>query len=90
MLRKYQAYSTSAGRCVAALEILYDRVVSEGRPSRMPPNDQQTQNIPVMSAPNALNDMSLGEGMNAAVFDGFNLPDMQDMSWLNSVPSNLC
>lgn len=41
------------------------------------------------AAANALHDISFGEGMNAAMLDGFELPDFQDMSWLNSVPSNL-
>lgn len=86
ILRKYQSYSTSARRCVAALEILYERVVSEGAA----PNEQPTSNQPTASlAPNSMNDMSLGEGMNAILLDGFDLPDFQDMSWLNSVPSNL-
>ncbi|GES66788.1 C6 transcription factor [Aspergillus terreus] len=85
ILRKYQSYSTSARRCVAALEILYERVVSEG-PQQ---NEQPTSNQPAGVAPSNTNDMSLGEGMNAILLDGFDLPDFQDMSWLNSVPSNL-
>ncbi|KAL4898080.1 C6 transcription factor [Aspergillus ambiguus] len=85
ILRKYQSYSTSARRCVAALEILYERVVSEG----VPQNDQAASNQPAGMAANNTNDMSLGEGMNAILLDGFDLPDFQDMSWLNSVPSNL-
>lgn len=36
-----------------------------------------------------MGDMSLGEGINASLLDGFDLPDFQDMSWLNSVPSHL-
>lgn len=83
ILRKYQRYSTSARRCVAALEILYERVVSEGPP----PPDQGNQ--PMGTGPNAVSDMPLGDGMNAIFFDGLDLPDFQDMSWLNSVPSNL-
>jgi hypothetical protein len=83
ILRKYQRYSTSARRCVAALEILYERVVSEGPP----PTDQGSQ--PMGTAASAMNDMPLGEGMNTIFFDGLDFPDFQDMSWLNSVPSNL-
>ena len=85
VLRKYRRYSTSAERCVAALEILYERVVSEGPSSA----DQPTSYQPMGPPPATLNDMSLGEGVNAAFLDGFDLPDFQDMSWLNSVPSNL-
>ena len=85
ILRKYQSYSTSARRCVAALEILYARVVSEAPPSYdQPPNYQVSG-----AALNATNDMSLGEGMNAILMDNFDLTDLQDMSWLNSVPSSL-
>ncbi|KAI9932323.1 hypothetical protein MW887_009835 [Aspergillus wentii] len=84
ILRKYQSYSSSARRCVAALEILYERVVSEG-----PPLADQPANNHAEGTSNAPHDMSLGEGMNAILLDGFDLPDFQDMSWLNSVPSNL-
>lgn len=94
ILRKYQDYSTSARRCVAALEILYDRVVSEGHKSRprvspTMPNEQPCQNFSLMSAPHALDDMCFGEGFDSTLFDSFNLADPQDMSWLHSVPSNL-
>ncbi|GMG35555.1 unnamed protein product [Aspergillus oryzae] len=85
ILRKYQSYSTSARRCVAALEILYERVVSERPPSHEPSASHQQQS----AASNAIDDMSLGEGMNAIFMEGFDWPDFQDMSWLNSVPSNL-
>lgn len=34
-------------------------------------------------------DVSLGEGLSAAVLDTWDLPDFFDMSWLNSVPSSL-
>jgi len=83
ILRKYQRYSTSARRCVAALEILYERVVSEGPP----PADQGNQQTG--TATDTSNDMPLGEGTNTNFFDGFDFPDFQDMSWLDSVPSNL-
>jgi hypothetical protein len=85
ILRKYQSYSTSARRCIAALEILYERVVSEGPP----PHEPSAKHHLGGSTSNALNDMSLGEGMNAIFLDGFDWPDFQDMSWLNSVPSSL-
>lgn len=85
ILRKYQGYSTSARRCVAALEILYGQVVSEGRPAV----DQFTNHAVAGNVQGALNDMSFGEGMNAAMMEGFEFPDFQDMSWLNSVPSSL-
>lgn len=84
ILRKYQRYSSSARRCVAALEILYERVVSEGQTTVDRPSASQPVGIP-----NAVNDISLGEGMNTIFFEGLDLPDFQDMSWLNSVPSNL-
>jgi hypothetical protein len=88
ILRKYQSYSTSARRCVAALEILYERVVSEASPTSDQPLTQHPQ--PGAAAPpSTLGDMSLGEGMNAMLLEGFELPDFQDMSWLNSVPSHL-
>lgn len=85
ILRKYESYSTSARRCVAALEILYEQVVSEGLQS---PKQTPGPDFSVNST-TALNEMSFGEGMNAAFLDSFELPDFQDMSWLNSVPSNL-
>ncbi|KAB8260999.1 C6 transcription factor [Aspergillus pseudonomiae] len=85
ILRKYQSYSTSARRCVAALEILYERVVSERPLFHEPSASDQQQS----TASNAVNDMSLGEGINAMFMEGFDWPDFQDMSWLNSVPSSL-
>lgn len=85
ILRKYQSYSTSARRCVATLEILYEQVVSEGSSALDNfPNDDLTANVQ-----SSLNDMPFGEGMNAAMMEGFEFPDFQDMSWLNSVPSSL-
>lgn len=48
------------------------------------PNHETSAN-----GPSALNDISFGEGMNAAMMEGFEFPDLQDMSWLNSVPSSL-
>ncbi|CAI7607099.1 unnamed protein product [Penicillium palitans] len=84
VLRKYQSYSTSARRCVAALEILYEQVASEELlPTSHMPSHEMGGNA------SAVNDMSFGEGMNAAILDSFEFPDFQDMSWLNSVPSNL-
>ncbi|KAH2074078.1 hypothetical protein KXW40_001995 [Aspergillus fumigatus] len=83
ILRSYHSHSSSARRCVAALEILYEKVVSEGPPRNEPLTHAQASTF------NTTNDMSLGEGMNAILLDGFNMPDFQDMSWLNSVPSNL-
>ncbi|RAL01245.1 transcription factor domain-containing protein [Aspergillus ibericus CBS 121593] len=85
VLRRYHSHSTSARRCVAALEILYERVVSEG-PS---PNDHPINTFHTGSAPHGLGDLSLGEGINSVLLDGLDPPDFQDMSWLNSVPSNL-
>ncbi|KAJ5259608.1 hypothetical protein N7478_012589 [Penicillium angulare] len=82
ILRNYQIYSKSARRCVAALEILHEKVVHEGQ---LPADDVFGSS----DSANILNDLSFGEGMNAAVMEGFDLPDFQDMSWLNSVPSNL-
>ncbi|CAI7625149.1 unnamed protein product [Penicillium bialowiezense] len=84
ILRKYQSYSTSARRCVAALEILYEQVASEG----VPPHHGASSALEESDAA-AIGDMSFGEGMNASILDGFEFPDFQDMSWLNSVPSNL-
>ncbi|KAF4188150.1 hypothetical protein CNMCM7927_002642 [Aspergillus lentulus] len=83
ILRSYHNYSSSARRCVAALEILYEKVVSEGPPRNEPSTHAQASTF------NSTNDMSLGEGMNAILLEGFDMPDFQDMSWLNSVPSNL-
>jgi hypothetical protein len=57
--------------------------VSEGPPQNEPPTNAQP------STSSTMNDMSLGEGLNADLLDGFDMPDFQDMSWLNSVPSNL-
>ncbi|KAB8233880.1 transcription factor domain-containing protein [Aspergillus alliaceus] len=85
ILRKYQSYSTSARRCIAALEILYERVVSVPPPSHA----LSTSHQPPGSTSNTVNDMSLGEGIDAIFSEGFDWPDFQDMSWLNSVPSSL-
>ena len=85
ILRKYQNYSKSARRCVAALEILYEKVVYE---AQLPVENVFDAGVST-SAADVLNDISFEEGMNAAVIEGFDLPDFQDMSWLNSVPSNL-
>lgn len=70
---------------MAALEILYEQVVSEGQPlvDHLPIHEL-TGNVS-----SALNDVSFGEGMNTTMMEGFELLDFQDMSWLNSVPSNL-
>lgn len=94
ILRKYQESSTSARRCIAALEILYDRVVSEGhephhRVTSTLSSEQQSQSFPLLPAPNSLDEIYLGEGIDSTVFETFNLDDPQDMSWLHSVPSNL-
>ncbi|GLA09489.1 hypothetical protein AnigIFM60653_011818 [Aspergillus niger] len=85
VLQRYHSHSTSARRCVAALEILYERVVSEGPPL----HDHPTSAFPSNPASNGLGDLSLGEGINSILLDGLEFPDFQDMSWLNSVPSNL-
>ncbi|KAJ5306304.1 hypothetical protein N7508_005319 [Penicillium antarcticum] len=81
ILRNYQSYSSSARRCVLALELLYEQI----NPSAAAVVSQRS---PTFSHP-VMNDVSLGEGVSAAVIDGFDLPDFVDMSWLNSVPSNL-
>ncbi|CAG7920223.1 unnamed protein product [Penicillium olsonii] len=84
ILTKYQSYSTSARRCTAALEILYEQVASEGVPPTHhgPRSDEEERSA-------TFGDMSFGEGMNTSILDSFEFPDFQDMSWLNSVPSNL-
>jgi hypothetical protein len=84
ILRKYQSYSTSARRCIAALEILYEQVTSEGLPPMHHGPSGGMDNNPS----GVINDMSFGEGMNASMLDSLEFPDFQDMSWLNSVPSN--
>ncbi|KAL3463887.1 fungal-specific transcription factor domain-containing protein [Aspergillus heterothallicus] len=92
ILRKYQSYSSSARRCVAALEILYERVVSEQPTVHEHPEAHDLSSSAGLNggAPlGTVGDMSLGEGMNASFLDAFELPDFQDMSWLNSVPSHL-
>ncbi|KAJ5100107.1 hypothetical protein N7532_007108 [Penicillium argentinense] len=85
ILRKYQSYSTSARRCIAALEILYEQVVSESQDS--------TGSIHLSETPghcqNTLHDISFGENISTTMMEHFEFPDFQDMSWLNSVPSNL-
>ncbi|KAL4936435.1 hypothetical protein BDV06DRAFT_233421 [Aspergillus oleicola] len=86
ILLKYQSYSTSARRCVAALEILYERAVTE--PSSQA-GDGQPHTPGVIPETNPMGDFALGEGVNAGLLDSFDLPDFQDMSWLNSVPSHL-
>ena len=70
---------------MAALEILYEQVVAEGQQ----PGEQNNNHENSHHDSSALNDLSFGEGMNTAMMDAFELPDFQDMSWLNSVPSNL-
>ncbi|KAJ5586648.1 hypothetical protein N7450_006435 [Penicillium hetheringtonii] len=83
ILRKYQSYSFSAKRCVAALENI---VVSE---DQQPGEQINIQEKDSQNGPSVLNDIPFGEGINTAMMDAFELPDFQDMSWLNSVPSNL-
>ncbi|OOQ82807.1 putative C6 transcription factor [Penicillium brasilianum] len=85
ILRKYQSHSTSARRCVAALEILYEQVVSEGQP----PADTAPGHDLGSNVGHNMNELPFGEVIHAAMMDGFEFPDFQDMSWLNSVPSNL-
>ncbi|KAJ5160993.1 hypothetical protein N7492_006385 [Penicillium capsulatum] len=85
ILRKYQSYSKSARRCVAALEILYEQVASETQPAA-----SQTSYPDINPhIAGGLNEISFGDGVDAAMIDGLEFPDFQDMSWLNSVPSNL-
>lgn len=38
---------------------------------------------------NVPGELALGEDIDTVFLDGLDLPDFQDMSWLNSVPSNL-
>ncbi|KAK2749281.1 hypothetical protein FQN55_003606 [Onygenales sp. PD_40] len=90
ILRKYHDYSTSARRCVAALEILYDRVASEAVSSSKAHRADQAQGSVAPPAPDLGNDSSrLNDGSSGGGFDNFAFLDLQDMSWLNSVPSNL-
>lgn len=84
ILKKYESYSRSARRCVAALEILYERVVSDGAATDQVPANSQPAGVA-----NVPNDFSWAEGVNASLFDSLDMADFQDMSWLNSVPSNL-
>lgn len=86
ILRNYQKYSTSARRCVAALEILYEQVTSE---EGLSPTDHRRGGREEECGSPAIGEMSFGEGMNASFLGSFEFPDFQDMSWLNSVPSNL-
>ncbi|KAJ5614870.1 hypothetical protein N7528_008524 [Penicillium herquei] len=83
ILRKYQGYSKSARRCVAALEILYEQVVS----SHQSPMDDVFDHD--LATNTMLHNMHFGGDMSAATLEGFELADFQDMSWLNSVPNNL-
>lgn len=71
---------------MAALEILYEQVVSE---DQQPGEQINIQEKDSQNGPSVLNDIPFGEGINTAMMDAFELPDFQDMSWLNSVPSNL-
>lgn len=82
ILQKYQRYSSSAQRCIVALELLYEQVSSS---SAAPAGSQHHSPAPHDPA----HDLSLGEGLSAAVLDSFDMPEFFDMSWLNSVPSNL-
>jgi len=82
ILRKYQSYSSSAKRCVVALELLYERVISST--AAEPPADQTDS-----PACNEMRGTSPYEGIDIGMLDGLDLMDWQDMSWLNSVPSNL-
>ncbi|GLA21419.1 hypothetical protein AnigIFM62618_010730 [Aspergillus niger] len=96
ILRKYQSYSSSAQRCIVALELLDEKVTAAIDMKRREGNYHSS----VMPAGNNKNggadgsaasprDVSLGEGLSAAVLDTWDLPDFFDMSWLNSVPSSL-
>ena len=81
ILQKYQSYSSSAQRCIVALELLYEQVSS----SQVHNGSQ----IPPPTSHHPSHDVSLGEGLSAAVLDSFDMPEFFDMSWLSSVPSNL-
>ncbi|KAJ6031000.1 hypothetical protein N7540_001732, partial [Penicillium herquei] len=83
ILRKYQGYSKSARRCVAALEILYEQVLSS---QQSPMHDVFDHDLATNTM---LHNMQFGGDMSTATLEGFELPDFQDMSWLNSVPNNL-
>ncbi|RDH29672.1 fungal-specific transcription factor domain-domain-containing protein [Aspergillus welwitschiae] len=96
ILRKYQSYSSSAQRCIVALELLDEKVTAAIDMKRRGGNYHGS----VMPAGNnnsgggdgsaaSPRDVSLGEGLSAAVLDTWDLPDFFDMSWLNSVPSSL-
>ncbi|PYH42286.1 transcription factor domain-containing protein [Aspergillus saccharolyticus JOP 1030-1] len=97
ILRNYHRYSTSARRCVAALEILYERVVAHSS-SGADDAEQPGPSFPV-AAPAASTGLgvALGEtlggplGEESGLFEEVDFWDGQllDMSWLNSVPSHL-
>lgn len=78
ILQKYQKYSSSVQRCIVALELLYEQVSSSTSSQLHSP----AQHDPA-------HDLSLGEGLPAEFLDSFDIPEFFDMSWLNSVPSNL-
>lgn len=69
---------------MAALEILYEQVVSEGQPTTEAASGHELAS----NVSSALHEIPFGESMHA-MMDGFEFPDFQDMSWLNSFPSNL-
>ncbi|KAI9705365.1 MAG: hypothetical protein M1820_005195 [Bogoriella megaspora] len=117
VLRRYQTHSISAQRCVAALEILYDKIPSQSemleqqqRQQQQYFRDSQAQNFPTPQS-NTTEQyqnqaqwswMGLGPApgpfphpMAADAPSTLQYGDMDflyhpsDMSWLNSVPSNL-
>ncbi|PYH76971.1 hypothetical protein BO82DRAFT_345884 [Aspergillus uvarum CBS 121591] len=80
ILSKYQSYSSSAQRCIVALELLYERVSA---------SINAGQTCPPLTPGNPPHETFLAEGLSAAVLDTLDLPDIFDMSWLDSVPSSL-
>ncbi|OGM40720.1 hypothetical protein ABOM_011034 [Aspergillus bombycis] len=80
ILRKYRSYSSSAQRCIVALELLYEKVSA---------SINVRQSFPPLAPGNPAHEASPGEGLSEALLDTLDLPDFFDMSWLNSVPSSL-
>lgn len=88
ILRKYQDYKPSVRRSLTALQNLWEKVVAEG-PIVRHDNLSQGHPHPSLYMPNTFGVNPLGEGLNVSIFDSYNFPDLQDMSWVNSVPGNL-
>lgn len=89
ILKCFACFGPSAQRCVAALEILSEKVSAEESPEEVDQNPSTSTWTTASSifAP-GVPDTSYNEFLGGFDFSGI-VFDLNDMSWLNSTPGNL-